>query len=295
MLQRDCPPDSADYDARTGLMLAAAKGHREVRVGAGRLQAERFAGAHAPSWPPTVRRCCPAARLAPSAISPCGRPSLSSQGPRQAARRGGQPQLPGQPGGLRPPGGRQGGPRRHRAGQGGGAGLHGRRWALAEAAVRVANSPGPTPATHPNPHFGPCLCALTPRRCARAARCSTWARPTSRPSCATWCLTATRRCCRDTWCGSWSNPGQTHRSNPLAAARWHGMRKAVLLRAPRLHRTDRPLATLPRALSPRARPSPSLPPGRGRRPQRGGLRQAHGAAHRRDRGRPGDGAGARGG
>ncbi|GBF99143.1 potassium channel [Raphidocelis subcapitata] len=30
MLARDCPPDSADYDARTGLMLAAAKGHRAV-------------------------------------------------------------------------------------------------------------------------------------------------------------------------------------------------------------------------------------------------------------------------
>ncbi|KAI8470071.1 MAG: ankyrin repeat-containing domain protein [Monoraphidium minutum] len=28
MLGRDCPPDAADYDARTGLMLAAAKGHR---------------------------------------------------------------------------------------------------------------------------------------------------------------------------------------------------------------------------------------------------------------------------
>ncbi len=30
MLDRDCPPDSADYDVRTGLMLATAKGHREV-------------------------------------------------------------------------------------------------------------------------------------------------------------------------------------------------------------------------------------------------------------------------
>ena len=29
-LERGCPPDSADYDNRTGLMLAAAKGHAEV-------------------------------------------------------------------------------------------------------------------------------------------------------------------------------------------------------------------------------------------------------------------------
>ena len=30
LLERSCPPDSADYDNRTGLMLAAVKGHVEV-------------------------------------------------------------------------------------------------------------------------------------------------------------------------------------------------------------------------------------------------------------------------
>ena len=33
LLERHCPPDSSDYDNRTGLMLAAVKGHSEVRVG----------------------------------------------------------------------------------------------------------------------------------------------------------------------------------------------------------------------------------------------------------------------
>lgn len=32
MLDRGCPPDSADYDNRTALMLAAAQGHK-VRLG----------------------------------------------------------------------------------------------------------------------------------------------------------------------------------------------------------------------------------------------------------------------
>ena len=30
LLERHCPPDSADYDNRTGLMLASVKGHVDI-------------------------------------------------------------------------------------------------------------------------------------------------------------------------------------------------------------------------------------------------------------------------